>query len=87
MGKVEKKSFIAWPGKGGHSGLMLSKLCPDLEGVVRSWIIMVKKGMISSWHSSDGLVMRKVGVSNINLVLTFQPGVYMFVGSVPSLAS
>ena len=25
----EKKSCIALPGKGGHSGLMLSKLCPQ----------------------------------------------------------
>ena len=27
LGEVEKKSFIALPGKGGHSGLMPSKLC------------------------------------------------------------
>ena len=25
LGEVEKESFIALPGKGGHSGLMLSK--------------------------------------------------------------
>ena len=43
MGKVKKK-FIAWSGKGGHSRLMPSKLCPDLEGVVRSLIVMVQKG-------------------------------------------
>ena len=27
LGEVEKDSFIALPGKGGHSGLMPSKLC------------------------------------------------------------
>ena len=30
MGEVEKNSFIAFPGKGGHSGLTPSKLCPNL---------------------------------------------------------
>ena len=27
LGEVEKDNFIALPGKGGHSGLMPSKLC------------------------------------------------------------
>ena len=27
LGEVEKNSFIAWPTKGNHSGLMSSKLC------------------------------------------------------------
>ena len=27
LGEVEKNSFIALPGEGGHSGLMPSKLC------------------------------------------------------------
>ena len=27
LGKVEKNSFIVLPGKEGHRGLMLSKLC------------------------------------------------------------
>ena len=27
LDEVEKKSFIALPGKGGHSGLMPSRLC------------------------------------------------------------
>ena len=31
LGEIEKKSFISLPGKGGCSGLMLSKLCPNLE--------------------------------------------------------
>ena len=30
LGEVEKNSFIALPGKGGHSGLMPSKtVCPN----------------------------------------------------------
>ena len=37
-------SFIALPGKGGHSRLMLSKLNPNLEGLVRSSIVKVQKG-------------------------------------------
>ena len=36
LGKVEKNSFIALPGKGGHRGLMPSKLCLHLEGIIRS---------------------------------------------------
>ena len=31
-GEVEKNSFIALPGKGGHSGLMPSKLCVPTQG-------------------------------------------------------
>ena len=43
-GEVEN-SFIALSGKGDHSRLMPSKLCvPDLEGVVRSVIVMVQRG-------------------------------------------
>ena len=33
LSEVEKNSFIALPGKGGHSGLVPSKIvCPNLEG-------------------------------------------------------
>ena len=32
------------PGQGGHNRLMPSKLCPSLEGVVRSFIAMVQRG-------------------------------------------
>ena len=43
LGEVEKNSFIALPGKGGHSGLMPSKLCvPTWEGLVRSFIAKVQ---------------------------------------------
>ena len=31
LGEIEKNSFTSLPGKGGDSGLMLSKLCPNLE--------------------------------------------------------
>ena len=44
LGEVEKNSFIALPGKGGHSGLVPSKLCHDLEAVVKSFIGMVQRG-------------------------------------------
>ena len=40
LGEVEKNSFSALPGKGGHSGLMPSKLCPrEFPGspAVRTW--------------------------------------------------
>ena len=30
LGKVEKNSYIALPGNGGHSGLMPSRRCPNL---------------------------------------------------------
>ena len=36
LGGVEKRSFISLPGKGAQNELMPSKLCPALEGVVRS---------------------------------------------------
>ena len=33
LGKVEKNSFTALPGKGGHSGFLFSKtVCPNLGG-------------------------------------------------------
>ena len=35
LGEIEKKGFIALPGKGGHSGLMpvVPLMCPILEGL------------------------------------------------------
>ena len=43
-GEVEKNSFTALTGKGGHSRIMPSKLCPNLQVgmVVRSLIAMVQ---------------------------------------------
>ena len=33
LGEVEKTSFIALPGKGGHSRLLPQKLCVPTQGV------------------------------------------------------
>ena len=46
LGEVKKNRFyfIALPGKGGHGGLMPVRLCPALEGVARSLIVMVQRG-------------------------------------------
>ena len=45
MDEVEKNSFIALPGKGGlQPANALKTVCPDLEGVVRSIIVMVQRG-------------------------------------------
>ena len=42
LGEVEKNSFIALPGKGGHSGLVPSKLyVPTQESLMRSFIAIV----------------------------------------------
>ena len=43
LGEVEKINFIALPVTGGHSRLLPSKLCPNLEGLV-SFIEMVQRG-------------------------------------------
>ena len=43
LGEVEKNSFIALPGKGGHSGLLPSKtVCPHPGDLVRSFIAIVQ---------------------------------------------
>ena len=39
-----KDSFIALLSKGDYSGLMPSKLCLNLEVLVRSFIVMVQRG-------------------------------------------
>ena len=45
LGVIEKDNFVSLLGKGGHSGLMPSKLCvPDLEEGVRCFIVMVQRG-------------------------------------------
>ena len=41
LGKVEKDSFITLPGNGGHSGLLPQKLCPSLERIVRSFVVII----------------------------------------------
>ena len=47
--EIEKNSFMALPGDGGHSGIMPQKLYPNLERVVRNFIVKFKEGMINSW--------------------------------------
>ena len=47
LAEVEKDSFITLPGKGGCSRLMLSKLCPIFEKIMRNF--MVQRGHISLW--------------------------------------
>ena len=42
MHEVEKSSFSALPGKGCHQADALKTVCPDLEGIVRSFIVMVQ---------------------------------------------
>ena len=45
FGEVEKNSFIVLPGKGGHSGLMPSKLCVPTQGsLARSFMAKVQGG-------------------------------------------
>ena len=45
LGEPEKNSFIALPGKGGHSRLMPSQLCIlTWRGAERSCIAMVQRG-------------------------------------------
>ena len=49
LGEVGRNNFIALPGKGGHSRLMPSRLCPTLEGLVRSLLVLKEQGVVSSW--------------------------------------
>ena len=59
MDEVEKSSFIALPGKGGHSGLMPPRLChPPWRGS-EEFYRFKEQGMISSW-TILGLVGIKV---------------------------
>ena len=45
LGEVEKDSFITLPGKGGHGRLLPRKtVSPNLERIVRSFIVMVQRG-------------------------------------------
>ena len=43
LGEAEKNSFMALPGKGGHSGLVPPKtVCPNRENLVRGFIEIVQ---------------------------------------------
>ena len=65
LGEIEKNSFIALPGKGGCSVLLLSKRCVRIgEDLVRSFIVMVQgqgcdkvQGLPSFNPASGGLLM------------------------------
>ena len=45
--EVEKKSFIALPGKGGHSGLKPSKLCVPTWGRGSLWGVLQSRGGVA----------------------------------------
>ena len=61
LGEVEKNSFIALPGEGGHSGLLPSKtVCPDSGGFDEEFYsncsrvgLLIRLGGIQGLHSSD----------------------------------
>ena len=85
LGEVEKDSFITLPGKGGTAGSCLEKLCPNLEKIVSSFIVMVQGGC-------DQLVdILLMGGGEVNRCQYHEPsgyswsGVHMLVGSIPSL--
>ena len=45
LDEVEKDSFIAWSGRGGHSMLMTPRTkCPNLGKIVTSFIIVAQRG-------------------------------------------
>ena len=50
LGKAEKNSFIVCQTRGSQWANALKSVCPDLEWVVRSFIVVVKEGI---GYSSD----------------------------------
>ena len=54
-GEVEKNSFIALPGKGGHSGLMPSKLCVPPWGGVADKDEGLCRALVPSVQISPGI--------------------------------
>ena len=47
MNETEKNSFIAFPGKGGHRGLMPSEWCVPTQGdFVGSFIAVFRVGLL-----------------------------------------
>ena len=79
MSKGEENSFIALPGKGWeHSKLMLSRLCPPLERIVRSFILKRRKTGFqigirigTNRHSSffGGILVIKAGVERSGMIM------------------
>ena len=50
LGEVEKNSFIALPGKGGHSKLLpLNTVCPNPEEFGKIWGIWSFIAMVQWW--------------------------------------
>ena len=62
----------------GPHGLMPSKMCPNLEGLVRCFTVMVQRGLICLW-TFFWLVGGEVRSSIFNLLVP-GPGVYGLVG-------
>ena len=79
LGEVEKNSFIALPGKGGHSGPMpLKTVCPDLGGFGEEfysngsragWLIRIRVQGLQSFNLASGdLLMSFSSLSNCDLL-------------------
>ena len=45
-------------------------MCPDLERVMKSFVVVVQRGHDKLMHSSDWLIMRCVEVCIINLLVS-----------------
>lgn len=48
-GEVEKNSFVALPGPGSHSRLVLSKLCPSWRGSEEQGVVSSRSLLIGWW--------------------------------------
>ena len=71
MGEVEKKCFTALPGKGGHSGLVPSKLCvPAWRGSEEFYSNGSERACSARGHAPDWLVGRQESASS---TFWFQP--------------
>ena len=74
LGEVENSSFIALPGKGGTQWANdLKPVCSSLKVGVRRCIVTVQRGgrvWSAHGHSSNRLLLRWVGVSTINLLVS-----------------
>ena len=47
MGEAEKSSFISLSGKGYPiAANALKTVCPDLEGIVRNFMVMIQRGLM-----------------------------------------
>ena len=44
--KQKRVALFLFQAKGTPQQLMPSKLCPDLEGIVRSFMVMIQKGLM-----------------------------------------